>query len=146
MDISYYIRWGTCESNHVVNYLSIFFILLFCNRLSKKMMEKIKLFDNEGEQDDKTEINTLCVLSLFKNNETFPKSFLPKCKQLEETYSCKFVYFFLENNSTDNTPIILKRFIDSRKDGSKLFTLDLPPFINKDTNFERTDRLAFFAQ
>jgi glycosyltransferase involved in cell wall biosynthesis len=115
---------------------------LFRNLISSKHKtiimpgKETKLFDGEHRVDKIT------ILSLFRNNETFLEYLLPKLKEMDDMYDVKFIYCFLENNSTDKTNTILKDFVDSRGDGSKLFTLDLPDYVNKYTNFERTDRLA----
>lgn len=98
-------------------------------------MSKISLHDGVSDVKD------IAVISLFRNNALYLQSyFFPKLIEMEGMYDVTFHYFFLENNSNDDTRAILKSFIEPRQ--GRLITLDLPDFENRGTNYERTHRLA----
>ena len=92
--------------------------------------------------DGVSRVGEITVIALMKDNETFLKNYLLKRLELmEDMYSSKFNYVFLENNSKDSTPELLKAFVEPRP-GSEVLILDLPEFQNLGTNFARTNRLA----
>lgn len=95
---------------------------------------KVELFDG------KNKIKTISILSLFRNNEKYLNYVIPRFKQLQVMYDVEFSFYFFENNSTDKSRELLNQFISTVN--GKLFTDELPEYLNRSTNFERTDRLA----
>ena len=105
---------------------------------------------SEEEKDDEIQLNDglapvkdIVILSLFRNNAAYIRDYLlPRFEILEELYDVNFRYFFIENNSTDDTSQLLDKFVSTRSCKSQLVTLDLPDFANMGINYERTARLA----
>ena len=92
--------------------------------------------------DGEERVSTITVMALFRNNAKYLSAYLlPRLAILEDQYDVEFQYFFLENNSKDDTRALLQGFLQGRK--GRVKTLDLPDFENLGVNFERTDRLAF---
>ena len=59
-------------------------------------------------------INSISICGIFRNNEKYLKNYLiPKLDKIIKIYSyIKFYFYFYENDSTDNTKNILKKFCD----------------------------------
>jgi hypothetical protein len=58
-------------------------------------------------------LNRLCIISLFRNNESYLPFFLQCCNEWEKTKQVS--YYFIENDSTDATPALLKEFIHNKR-------------------------------
>lgn len=85
---------------------------------------------------------------MFRDNEDYLKGFyIPMMESLEKKYpSCKFVYHITENDSKDNTAVLLLNFIKNKDPRSKLY-LDPPltlEYVNMPSgkNFSRLRTLS----
>jgi|TARA_Y100000389_G_scaffold181569_1_gene197342 hypothetical protein len=78
-------------------------------------------------------IPTISVIGCFKNSQNYLETFfIPMMNTFETYYSCTFTYFFIENNSSDNTSDILERFISTKTFKSKLFRFNVEnDYVNK---------------
>lgn len=88
-------------------------------------------------------VKSISILCLFKNNEEYCVYLFAQLRKLEQQHSkVQFHYLFFENDSTDATPQLLRAFMQDRK--GKVFTEKLPnlQYVNKETNYERTNTLA----
>ena len=99
------------------------------------MTEKINI--NDGQED----IKSISIICLFRNNEEYLKYFIEKMTNMEKMYNLTFFYYFLENNSKDNTRKILQDFIKNRKGKLILYNLK-KDYVDKNLNFDRTNTLA----
>ena len=59
-------------------------------------------------------VRSIAILALFRNCEKFLPTLFPSLEAFENEYSVAFTYYFLENNSTDNTNKLLKDFMRTR--------------------------------
>jgi hypothetical protein len=101
-------------------------------------MQKERLFDGLKK------IERINILGMFRSNEKYLEFFLKACVQLENKYDLDFRYFFIENNSTDNTKTLLQDFIKTRAK-SKLMILNLKKDyqnIGDGRNFDRINSLS----
>lgn len=73
--------------------------------------------------DGVEEITSINVFNMFRDNEIYLTNFyIPTMIKIEEKYpSCKFIYYITENDSKDDTAIVLLKFIKTRNPQSKLF-------------------------
>lgn len=92
-----------------------------------------------------SDIVTVSILSLVKDNEKWLKYVIPQFAELEKMYADKvaFTYAFFENDSKDNTKELIQKFLlnkDPTK--NKLITACMQPYLNRGVNFARVRRLA----
>jgi hypothetical protein len=106
-------------------------------------LPKCKLYDGV------TDVTEISVMGMFRNNEPFLSNFLLKqLEVLEATYDVNFSYYFIENDSTDNTRKILKTWFEGSiggvKKNGKLLLGKLTREYNaqKGECFDRTNTLA----
>lgn len=93
--------------------------------------------------DGERPVRRLAVLALFRDNAPYLERHLfPQLRSLERAYACTFEYYFLENNSSDATPALLRAFLADGPRRGRVITLDLPDFKADEINFERTERMA----
>ena len=100
----------------------------------------MKLYDGE------IEIKRIHILGMFRSNEKYlTKFFINAMKEMENMYeSVEFNYYFIENNSTDNTKETLRSFIKDREK-SKLLLFNMKKDyqnIGDGRNFNRLSSLA----
>ena len=57
----------------------------------------------------------ISVFSLFRDSESYLDRFFSDVKSVEKATNAEFEYFFYENDSTDNTADILKKWIKNKK-------------------------------
>ena len=83
--------------------------------------------------DGKNPVETISVIGCFKNSQRYLESFFfNMMNQCEEHYSCKFVYYFIENNSKDDTFSVLKEFVSTKTSDSKVFKFNVEEdYVNK---------------
>lgn len=92
-------------------------------------------------------VETIAILAIFKNCGEYLNSVLfPSFEKFEINYSVKFSYYFLENDSIDDTKPIISRFMEKR-DGF-LHTHFNGPFNRESTTqyslqFSRTSKMAY---
>lgn len=95
--------------------------------------------------DGKDEIKRIHILGMYRSNEKYLNNFLINTlKEMEKMYNVEFKYYFMENNSKDNTKDILKTFIHDKMD-SKLVLYNLKKDyknIGDGRNFNRLSSLA----
>jgi hypothetical protein len=94
--------------------------------------------------DGTIKVNRIHVMGMYRNNEKYLDYLFTTFKLFEDKYDVEFRYYFIENNSNDETPTKLKEFIKARE-GSKLIIFNLKKdYVNvKDgRNFNRTSTLA----
>lgn len=95
--------------------------------------------------DGKIEIKRIHVLGMYRSNEKYLTKFLiDTLIDMETMYNVEFIYYFIENNSSDNTQEILKDFIKKRKN-SKLVLYNLKKDyknIGDGRNFDRISALS----
>jgi hypothetical protein len=72
-------------------------------------MNKLELSDGENA------VKSIDVYALFKDNEAYLEFFVDSFAKIEQAYDISIQYFFLENDSKDNTRLILERFLEERK-------------------------------
>jgi hypothetical protein len=76
--------------------------------------------------DGSKKIERISVIGCFKNNQKYLESFLfDMLNAFEKYYACEFVYYFIENNSKDNTYNALKDFISTKTFESKVFKFNV---------------------
>ena len=102
---------------------------------------KVTLYDN-GKK-----VSHISIICMFRNNEDYiVKFFKNVTTEMEEMYDTLFNYYIIENNSTrDNTREILRDFIKTKSDKSKLLLFNLENDyrnIGDGKNFERLYNLA----
>lgn len=100
----------------------------------------MKLYDGDNE------IKRIHVLGMFRSNEKYLTTFFIKTmNELEEMYDgVHFTYYFIENNSVDNTKDVLKSFIQD-KEKSKLVLFNMKKDyknIGDGRNYNRISSLA----
>ncbi len=91
----------------------------------------------------KLEIKSLNICSLFKNNEKYlEKYFIPKMNFLQKAYpNINFYFYFYENDSVDNTKVLLQNFIKSNK--GKLISENVNKKLYKrDTSLDRIENIC----
>jgi hypothetical protein len=72
-------------------------------------MSKTILYDGDKK------INKISIICMFKNNESYLSNFFFKIvAEFEETYEADFEYYIIENNSSDNTRVLLKDFFKKK--------------------------------
>lgn len=77
------------------------------------------------------EIKRISIISMFKNNEKYLTDFfIGMMNEFESYYDIKFDYYIIENNSKDDTRKILKSFIETKSEKSKLL------LFNKHTDYK----------
>jgi hypothetical protein len=96
--------------------------------------------------DGNLEIKCIHVLGMYRKNEIYLNSFLADTlNEMEKLYdNIEFRYYFIENNSDDETQEALKNIIKNKKN-SKLFIYNLKKDyknIGDGRNFNRTSTLA----
>jgi hypothetical protein len=94
--------------------------------------------------DGQKEVKNITVFAMFRNNADYLDFFTQNCDAIERMYpQTTFTYYFLENDSSDNTRA---KLVDWFKNGNKrgrvlLGQLD-QDYQNRGENFERTITLA----
>lgn len=94
--------------------------------------------------DGNTKINKIAIFGMYRNDEKYLTFLLSYFRFIEDTYDVEFVYYFIENNSTDNTQNTLKEFIKNRRN-SKLILFNLKKDyknIGDGRNYDRISNLA----
>ncbi len=71
-------------------------------------MGKNKIYDS-GNQ-----VKNLAFVVLCRNNEEYLKFLIPRLKMNENYYDVNFYYLFIENGSKDETPHVLREFMEDR--------------------------------
>ena len=102
-------------------FLLILIIIIIIYLIQRDSIEcfsdnKYKLHDGEKP------VKNINVYGLFKNNDTYIRYLISKFNIFERIYDVKFKYYFFENNSTDKSKILLKKFMKNRE--GKLFSKD----------------------
>jgi hypothetical protein len=96
--------------------------------------------------DGEERVSSLSVLCLFKNAGTYLKKFfIPMTNDLEKYYNVEFVYYIIENNSTDDTRCLLNTFISTKSYKSKFMRFDVKTdYVNvgKGINYDRISSLS----
>lgn len=96
--------------------------------------------------DGKNRIESIDVICMFKNDETYLNSFFIKAMEnFENQYDVIFNYFVIENNSTDNTRQILKSFFKHKSKSSKLLLHAVTKDYKNVGNGKNYDRIASLA-
>lgn len=83
----------------------------------KAPTQKQKLFDGEKP------VNKITVLSLMRDCETYLLYFFKLMDSFIDRYDCEFEYFFLENDSKDNTNQMLTDWIENREGNVLVYNL-----------------------
>lgn len=103
-------------------------------------MSKTILYDGDKK------INKISIICMFKNNESYLSNFFFKIvAEFEETYEADFEYYIIENNSSDNTRVLLKDFFKKKSTRSKLLLFNMKEDfknIGNGKNYERLYNLA----
>jgi glycosyltransferase involved in cell wall biosynthesis len=106
-------------------------------------MSSVKLYE---DIEKKTAVKRISVMCMFRNNSQYLKTFFVETmNQMEQLYDVEFDYYIIENNSTDNTRELLKEFIKTKSNRSKLLLFDLKQDfrnIGDGKNFERLFNLG----
>jgi len=92
--------------------------------------------------DGTTPVTEISVLAMFRNNGPYLKDFL--FKQLEcweATYDATFSYYFIENDSTDDTRDLLKAWFSGKK-GRLILGKLAKQYVNKGENYDRLYTLS----
>ena len=86
-----------------------------------------KIYDAKSN----VEIKRISIISMFKNNEKYLTDFfIGMMNEFESYYDIKFDYYIIENNSKDDTRKILKSFMETKSEKSKLL------LFNKHTDYK----------
>lgn len=86
-----------------------------------------KIYDEKSN----VQIKRISIISMFKNNEKYLIDFfIGMMNEFESYYDIKFDYYIIENNSKDDTRKILKSFIETKSEKSKLL------LFNKHTDYK----------
>jgi hypothetical protein len=86
-----------------------------------------KIYDEKSN----VQIKRISIISMFKNNEKYLTDFfIGMMNEFESYYDIKFDYYIIENNSKDDTRKILKSFIETKSEKSKLL------LFNKHTDYK----------
>lgn len=102
------------------------------------MCSKIELYDGD------TRIHKINILGMYRSNEKYLEYLLKMLNTFEDKYKVEFKYFFIENNSKDNTRESLRSFV-KQKTNSKLMLFNLKndyKNIGDGRNFNRISNLA----
>jgi hypothetical protein len=102
------------------------------------MNEKTSIHDGANQ------IKTIHVLGMYRDNSAYLDFLFKRFEKWEELYDVAFNYYFMENNSKDDTREKLKTFIASRAN-SKLILYNLKKDyenVNDGRNFTRIHTLA----
>jgi hypothetical protein len=95
--------------------------------------------------DGNRKINTIHILGMYRQNEAYLSFLFKRFHEWEVYYhDVTFIYYFLENNSKDNTRELLKNFIKDRPK-SKLVLYNLKKDyenVGDGTNFNRISTLT----
>jgi len=101
-------------------------------------VNKMKLFDGPDLC-----IRKIAVLGMYRNDEKYMEFLTSIMEKFEKKYDVEFSYFFIENNSTDNTRDILKEFMKDRKGRLLLWNLKKDyQNIGDGRNYDRIKSLA----
>lgn len=92
--------------------------------------------------DNGRKVSNISIICMFKNNENYLGEFFEKITtEMEEMYDTIFNYYIIENNSTDNTRNILRNFIKTKSDKSKLILFGVEKDYKNIGNGKNYDRL-----
>jgi len=86
-------------------------------------------------------VTHISVLAMFRNNAPYLDYMFGQLDNWEATYDVQFSYYFLENDSTDDTRSKLKHFFKTHKGKLLLGKLN-KDYVNKGENYDRTMTLA----
>merc|ERR1711991_339269 len=89
-------------------------------------------------------VNSINICGIFRNNEKYLHTYLlPKLEKLEKIYTnIKFYYYFYQNDSIDNTHIVLDNFIKN-KNGNYLSENNISyEVFKRDTSFDRIKNIC----
>jgi hypothetical protein len=90
-------------------------------------------------------VKEISILGMFRNNGPFLKNFFFKQMEcLEATYDVVLKYYFIENDSTDDTRDLLKDWFAGKGEGCGRLILGklARPYVNKGENYDRTFTLS----
>jgi len=87
-------------------------------------------------------VRSISVLAMFRNNSPYLDYLFKQLANLEAAYDVEFSYYFLENDSTDDTRQKLKDFFKSGKKGRLLLGSLNKDYVNRGENYDRTMTLA----
>jgi hypothetical protein len=91
--------------------------------------------------DGSNHVNAIAVYGLFRNNASYLEYAFELFKRWEQSYDVEFYYYFLENDSKDATPTMLREFYKTHK--GRLLSGNLSiDYVNKGENIERTKTLG----
>lgn len=82
------------------------------------------------------EVKKVSVFCIFRDSEPHLEKFLKQLEEIEKIQEYSFSYFFYENDSKDNTELILKNWLKNRSGRLLSEKLDAPKF-RSDENPER---------
>jgi len=97
--------------------------------------EKIVLHDGVNQ------IRNISVLALYRNTGDYMRFASKQFSNWEARYDCQFTYYFLENDSKDDTREYLTKFFETHKGKLIAGKLD-KDYVHQGENFNRTMTLA----
>ena len=96
--------------------------------------------------DGDCKVQEISVMCMFRNDASYIETFfIPIMNSMEKYYDVVFNYYVIENNSVDNTRVILKTFFKEKSSNSKLLLFNLKQDfknIGNGKNYERLYNLA----
>lgn len=91
-----------------------------------------------------TKLKVINVLGMYRNNATYFDFLFKRFEEWEHAYEVEFRYFFMENNSTDDTREKILEFVKHRKGSKAILFKSKKDYVNIDDgrNFNRINTLA----
>lgn len=87
-------------------------------------------------------VNSITIFAMFRNNGPYLEFFFKALEDWQAYYAASFKYYFIENDSTDDTREKLQKWM-ADKPGKLILGEFENDYVNKGENFERCERLAY---
>jgi len=92
--------------------------------------------------DGEKQVTKVSVFGMFRNNSEFLDYMFKQFSSMEDYYDVAFSYYFIENDSTDDTRQKLKQWFASGKRGKLICGRLVKDYENRGENLDRTMTLA----